>query len=151
MSLPPKYWLMHYDEETGEVLSFHNPMRGKPDVNPTIIISVEQHADIQIDPGRYRVLDNKLTLVDNVVEERTERRTVDVASAIIGGLVIEGVCYALEPLALSPMLLDLASDSKSVRAIIHTPAGTKLEILTRENAEKVASLISEHLVGLHLG
>lgn len=151
MNLPPKYWLMHYDQETGEILSFHNPMRGKPDVSPTIIVSVEQHVDIQVNPARYRVLDNKLTLVDNVIEETQKPKIVDVQSAIIGGLVIDNVCYALETLALAPMLLDLASGNAQVRAIVHTPAGTQLEFLTREVAVTVADQISKHLVGLHLG
>lgn len=151
MNLPPKYWLTHYDEETGEILSFHNPMRGKPDVESTVIVSVEQHKDIQVNPGRYRVLNNKLVTVDNVEADEVERRIVDVPSAIIGGLVIDGICYALEPTALSSMLLDLAAGSERVRAVIHTSAGTKLEILTREVAVKVADSISEHLVGLHLG
>lgn len=151
MNLPPKYWLMHYDEETGEVLSFHNPMRGKPDASPTLTISVENHAAIQTDPSRWRVLSGKLTLVDNVPEDQIERRTVDVPSAIIGGLVIDGICYTLEPIALSSMMLDLATGNTKVRALIHTPSGTKLEVMTRDAAMKVAEAISEHLVGLHLG
>lgn len=151
MNLPPKYWLMNYDEETGEVLSFHNPMRGKPDVSPLLTVSLENHTEIQTDPSRWRVVEGKLTLVDNVPEDQIERQTVDVASAIIGGLVVDGICYALEPTALSSMLLDLTAGSERVRAVIHTSAGTKLEILTREVAVKVADSISEHLVGLHLG
>jgi len=151
MNLPPKYWLMNYDEETGEVLSFHNPMRGKPDVSPLLTVSVENHAEIQTDPSRWRVVDGKLTLVNNVPEDQIERQTVDVASAIIGGLVVDGICYALEPIALSPMMMDLAAGSSKVRAIIHSPSGTKLEAMTRDDALKVAEAISEHLVGLHLG
>lgn len=148
--LPPKYYLLHFDEETGEILSFHNPMRGKPSESPTITISLEQHAELQPNTNGWRVISNKLTKVDNVLEEPV-RTKINVQQAIIGGLVIDGVCYALEPTALSVMTLDLSTGSTKVRAIVHTPEGTLLEALVRDDALKVADIIAEHLIGLHLG
>lgn len=150
MNLPPKYWLMHYDKETGEVLSFHNPMRGKPEESPTLTISLEQHAAVQPNPGAYRVVDGKLTEVEDEEQEEV-RAPVDVPSLIIGGLVIDDVCYALEPVSLSVLMLDLSTGVESCRAITHTATGTKVHTLPREDALKAAETISEHLVGLHLG
>lgn len=150
MNLPPKYYLMHYDAETGEILSFHNPMRGKPDVSPTLTVSLDDHVEVQRNPSLYRVVDGKLVSVDeDAVEE--PRPIVDMPSAIIGGLVVDNVCYALESISLSVMLLDLSTNAAEVRAITHTATGTQVNTLTREDALRLAETISEHLVGLHLG
>lgn len=151
MSLPPKYYLLHYDEDTGEILSFWNPMRGKAPDEPTIAISLEQHAAALQSTGSYRVQDGKLVAIDAAPSTQSGRERLNINKSLIGGLVIDDVCYALEPTAIDVLLLDLATERKEIRAVIHTPDGTELTSLKRDAAVRIAKTISDHLVGLYVG
>lgn len=142
--LPAKYYYVHYDEATGEILGFFNPMKGKVRETPTILISSEQHAEVHGRANSFRVLDNKLVEVSDVeIPEAIPQ--VDIQRALIAGLVIDGLCFALSPGALSVLQLDLATGTENVRAIIHTAEGSRLEVLEREQAIKVAGLIVDHI------
>lgn len=148
--LPPKYYHLHYDESSGEILGFYNPMKGKVTETPTILISLEQHVEVAPRTNNFRVLNGKLVEVDDEVQ-LDSKPVINLTNALIGGIMIGEVCYALEPSALNVMALDLGSGSEHVRAIIHTPDGTKLVELPRETALGVADTIVAHLVTLHCG
>lgn len=148
--LPAKYYHLHYDESSGEILGFFNPMKGKVTEEPTILIDLEQHAAASANAHKFRVLGGKLVEVDDE-PQTVSKPVVNVANALIAGLMVDGVCFALEPSALSVMTLDLASGGIQVRAIIHTPDGTRLEAMTREKALEVSTVIVEHLASLHCG
>lgn len=148
--LPPKYYYLHYDGVTGELLGFFNPMKGKCTEEPTILIDLEQYAEASSRTQKFRVLNGKLVQVDNE-EQPVQLPEVNVANALIAGLVVGQVCYAIDPSALSVMLLDLAAGGDSIRAVVHTPDGTRLESLVRDEAVKVAASIAGHLASLHCG
>jgi hypothetical protein len=151
MSLPPKYYMLHYDEATGEVLSFWNPLRGKAPDEPTIAISLEQHAAVLQTTDKYRVVNGKLITVDQVPKTHSDKEPINIKKALIGGLVIDNVCYALESTAINVLLLDIASEREEIRAVVHTPDGTELTTLKRDTAVQIAKTISDHLVGLYIG
>lgn len=150
MALPAPFYQLVYDEQTGEVLSFWNPMRGECPDSPSIEVSIEDHARVQPNAHRFRVIDKRLVEVDDVpVEERPKRR--DVNEALIAGLVIDGTCYAIAPNLLSLLTLDLARNAKQCRAVTHTANGNQVAQLTKDEAKVIASKITDHLADLHCG
>ncbi|AGS82126.1 hypothetical protein O152_gp235 [Pseudomonas phage PaBG] len=150
MALPAAYYQLVYDEKTGDVLSFWNPMRGECPDSPYIEVSLEDHARVQPAPFKFRVIDKRLVEVSDIPKDERPKRPA-VSEAIIAGLVIDGVCYALDPKALAVLTLDLSRGSKTCRAIAHTPTGNQLVTLPKEDAKNVASMIADHLVALHCG
>jgi hypothetical protein len=148
MEMP--FYLVEYDPVSGEILAFHNPVTGKPDTEHVIELDVSTKEEVGARPHRYRIIDGKLheTSVHDV--EPVPVRP-DVASQIVAGLVVNDVCYSLEPSALAVLQLDLASNAKQVRAIAYVPGGFKLVELSKEDAKKVATAIGDHLVSLHCG
>lgn len=150
MALPAAYYQLVYDEKTGDVLSFWNPMRGECPDSPYIEISLEDHARVQPTPFKFRVIDGRLVEVSDTPKDKRPKRP-EIAEAIIAGLVIEGVCYALDPRALAVLTLDLSRGAKTCRAIAHTPTGNQQVALSKEDAKNVASMIADHLAALHCG
>lgn len=146
--LPPKYYYVHYDEATGEILGFFNPMKGKVHETPTILISAEQHAEVHGRAHNYRVLNTQLVSVSNV-QEPEEAPKVDIGLALIAGFVHDDLCFALQPGALSVLQLDLATGTENVRAVINTAEGSRLKVLERAKAIEVSGLIVEHLGALY--
>lgn len=150
MSLPATYYQLVYDEQTGEVLSFWNPMRGECPDSPFVEISLEDYARVQPAAHKFRVIDKRLVEVNDVpVEERPKRRNIN--EALIAGLVINDTCYAIAPALLSLLSLDLARNAKQCRAVVHTATGTQVTQLAKEDAKAVASEIADHLASLHCG
>lgn len=148
MEMP--YYLVEYDPITGEILAFHNPITGKPDSEYVIELAASTKEEVGARPHRYRIIDGKLHETDvNELAPVPSRPDVDTQS--IAGIVIDDVCYSLEPKALAVLHLDLASNAKQVRAIAYVAVGYKLVELSKENAKKVATAIADHLVSLHCG
>lgn len=148
MELP--YYLVEYDPVSGEILAFHNPLTGKPDSEHVVELDVSTKEEVGARPHRYRIIDGKLHET-SVNEVATVPERPDVEAESIAGLVIDDVCYSLEPRALAVLHLDLANNAKQVRAIAYVAGGYKLVELSKENAKKVSAAIADHLVSLHCG
>lgn len=160
--LPAPYYHLYFDEETGEILGFWNPNNGECEYSPNILVDLETHSMVQPRSHQFRVVNGKVVSVEELNAQQSnsdEASDDDEAPApsrqsepsLAGGLVVDGVCYAIVPHHLSVLMLDLSIGADEVRAITYTKEGRRLVKLSRADAENVASKIAEHLSNLLVG
>lgn len=152
--LPAPYYHLYYDENTGEILGFWNPNNGECEHSPNILVDLETHSMVQPRSHQFRVVNGKVVSLEELrAQPTTEEAPAKPQSepSLVGGLVVDDICYAVVPHHLSVMVLDLSIGADEVRAITYTKEGRRLVKLSRADAENVASKIAEHLSNLLVG
>lgn len=134
------YYLLNYDEATGEILNFWNPANGECPYFPTIQISLETHKSVSSQPHLYLVKDKRLYARE--LEAPTEAPVFQ--HDLSAGFVFEDECYALTAHALC--LLYAVADSENGGSVItYTKEGAKLVSKSQEDAKRIRNAAAEHI------
>lgn len=134
------YYLLNYDEATGELLNFWNPANGECPYHPVIQISLDTHKSVSSQPHMYLVRDKRLY----ARELETPKAAPTFVHDLSAGFVFEDECYALTADALC-VLFAVADSENGGSVITYTKEGAKLVSKSQEDARRIRNAAAEHI------